>query len=65
MSDLPQPAKDKDADQVWTVSVTKALAENVNFRLLYGQRQVDNVILAAGMTGKDIKVLRGELTVTF
>jgi len=62
-SDITGIDKWRDADRVWTVSITRPLAENVNFRLLYGQRQVENVLLDS--PDDDIKVLRGELTVTF
>jgi len=58
----------RDADRVWTVSITRPLAENVNFRILYGQREVKNVLLGntiSPIKDDDIKVLRGELTVTF
>ncbi len=50
-------------DAVWTVSVSKELAQDVMATLLYGQREVEAV---TGVAGADpVQVLRGELAVKF
>jgi len=65
-STLPKPPETRNADTVWTVGVSKQLAENLSVGLLYGQRDVENVMLGEAPSGSDnIKVLRGQLTVTF
>jgi hypothetical protein len=70
-SGLDAPDKWRNADRVWTVSATKPVAENVNFTLLYGRRQVSNVMVPdlvrepPDYVQDDIQVLRGELAVAF
>ena len=52
-----------NGDAVWTVSVSKELAQDATATLLYGRREVDTI---PGLSGADpIQVLRGELAVKF
>lgn len=65
-SGLSAPEKWRTADQAVVVSVTKSLAEDVNFTLLYGRRETKNVLRPVDGTLRDpIQVVRGELSVAF
>lgn len=55
-----------DADRVWTASVSKKVASNVDFNLLYGRREVDSMVQPdTAAPQKAIQVLRGELRIAF
>jgi hypothetical protein len=55
-----------NADRVWTASVSKKVASNVDFNLLYGRRDVDNMVQPdSAMPQNAIQVLRGELRIAF
>ena len=59
-------AKWRDADRVWTVSLTRNIAENVDWTLLYGRRDVDNVLQPDPALSQDpLQVLRTEVMVRF
>ena len=65
-SGFSKPEKWRTADQAVVVSVTKPLAEDVNFTLLYGRRETKNVMRPIDDTLRDpIQVVRGELSVAF
>ena len=74
---IPAPGEWTDADPVWVVKVTRQFNENVSGNLLYGRREVDNV-LSPGTYPVDfdgqtlvfaetdpIQVVRAELCVAF
>jgi hypothetical protein len=55
-----------NADRVWTASVSKKVASNVDFNLLYGRRDVDNMAQPNSAAPQDaIQVVRGELRIAF
>jgi len=58
-----------DADAVWTVTWTRALAANADFSLMYGQRETKNVLRNTtefGTANQDsLKTLRAEFLVRF
>lgn len=60
---IPGAPKWRDADRVWTVSLTRNIAENVDWTLLYGRREVENV-LSPG-SADPLQVLRSEVMVRF
>jgi len=78
-SGIPEPDKWTDADSVWVVKVSRQLSEAVSANLLYGRREVDNIMspqtvpvpLPVGVTGTyyaeddPIQVLRAEVCVGF
>jgi len=56
----------RSADGVLVVSITKPINENVDFTLLYGRREVENVMRAVpGVLHDDLQVVRGEVAVRF
>jgi hypothetical protein len=60
---LVGPGEYDSGDAVWTVSVSKEIAQDATATLLYGRREVENT---GEMSGLDpIQVLRGELAVKF
>ena len=77
----PKPGKWVDADKIWTVQLSHQLSSNVTARLLYGRRDVDNVMskqvipivtTVEGQTvvnhyaiNDPIQVIRAELAVDF
>ena len=67
---LDKPAKWRDADAAFVASITKEVAEDVNLTLLYGRREVKNVMRPnpddeSGYLADPIQVIRGELAVAF
>jgi len=56
-----------DGDAVWTVSVSKQIAQDVTATMLYGRREVKNTPGLPALAGKDdaVQVVRGELAVAF
>ncbi|HUT75425.1 MAG TPA: S-layer homology domain-containing protein [Armatimonadota bacterium] len=60
---LVSPGVYGNGDAVWTVSVSKQLAQDVMATLLYGRREVENTVVAPG--ADPIQVVRGELAVKF
>jgi hypothetical protein len=75
---IAAPAKWRDADSVWTVKVSKLLANSVTASLVYGRRQAENV-MSPGLvpvgydadqnpiyaTDDPVQVIRAELSVPF
>jgi len=62
----PKPDKWAPADSAFVVSLSKALAENVDFTLLYGRRNADNILQTdPALPHDDLQVIRGELAVRF
>jgi hypothetical protein len=64
------PAKWRDADAALVVSLTKPLCEGIDLTLLYGRREVKNVMRPNPYDDDDyladpIQVVRGELSVAF
>jgi hypothetical protein len=54
------------ADRVWVASLSRRIASNVDFNLLYGQRKVENLVQTdTTITNDDLKVVRGELRIAF
>jgi len=73
-SGIPEPDEWRDADSIWTVKVSRQLSESVSANILYGRREVENVMspqdVLIGGTGayaedEAIQVLRGEVCVAF
>ena len=75
-SGIAEPSKWTDADPIWVVKVSRQLNESVSANLLYGRREVDNVMstqqVPAGAVGASayaendpIQVIRGEICVAF
>jgi hypothetical protein len=73
-SGIPEPAEWRDADSVWTVKVSRQLSESVSANVLYGRREVDNVMspqdvmipgTQAYVEAEPIQVIRGEVCVAF
>ena len=73
-SGIPEPDEWRDADSIWTVKVSRQLSESVSANLLYGRRDVDNVMSSqdvmiggtrAYAEDEPIQVLRGEVCVAF
>jgi hypothetical protein len=69
-SGIDKPDKWRDGDAVFVASLTKEVAEDVNFTVLYGRRQVKNVLRPNPDADSDyladpIQVIRGELSVAF
>ncbi|MBE9566289.1 MAG: S-layer homology domain-containing protein [Proteobacteria bacterium] len=75
-SGIAEPSKWTDADPIWVVKVSRQLNESVSANLLYGRREVDNVMStqqvpasAVGPTAyaenDPIQVIRGEICVAF
>ncbi|NIR02194.1 MAG: hypothetical protein GTN78_18695, partial [Gemmatimonadales bacterium] len=72
-SGIPEPDKWTDADSVWVVKVSRQLSDSVSANLLYGRREVDNIMSAqtvpvsAPYFAEDdpIQVIRGEVNVAF
>jgi len=65
MFDGATPALDDytDGDAVWTVSISKELAQDITGTLLYGRRDTE---ATTGVSGSDpVQVVRGELAVKF
>jgi len=44
VSGIPEPDKWTDADSVWVVKVSRQLSDSVSANLLYGRREVDNIM---------------------
>ena len=77
VSGVPAPGEWTDADPVWVVKVSRQFTENVSGNLLYGRREVDNVLSPGtypvafdGQTPvfaetDPIQVVRAELCVAF
>jgi hypothetical protein len=72
----PGVPKWRDADAIGIVSLTKPLADDVNLTLLYGRREVENVMWPTfgappapgrqqGSSLKPLQVLRAEVSVAF
>jgi hypothetical protein len=62
----PGAAKWRDADRVWTVSMTRNIAPNVDWTLLYGRREVKNVLQPDPLGPQDdLQVLRTEVMIRF
>jgi hypothetical protein len=69
-SDMSKPEKWRDADPVWSVKLSHQFTDAVSANLVYGQREVDNVMSPNNVTQGEvqddpIKVLRLELCVAF
>ncbi len=76
-SGVPEPDKWTDADSVWVVKVSRQLSDSVSANILYGRREVDNVmspqtvpLYSDGETtyyaeNEPIQVLRAEVCVAF
>ena len=73
-SGIPEPDEWRDADSIWTVKVSRQLSESVSANLLYGRREVENVmspqdVMVGGTRAyaedEAIQVLRGEVCVAF
>jgi hypothetical protein len=73
-SGIPEPDEWRDADSIWTVKVSRQLSESVSANILYGRREVENVmspqdVLIGGTNAyaenEAIQVLRGEVCVAF
>jgi hypothetical protein len=74
---IPEPSKWTDADSVWVVKLSRQLSECVSANLLYGRREVENVMsrqmVPVDMDGATliyaendpIQVIRAELCVMF
>jgi hypothetical protein len=48
---IAEPDQWRDADSVWVVKVSRQLSESVSANVLYGRREVDNI-----MSGQDVPV---------
>jgi hypothetical protein len=75
---VASPDKWRDADSVWTVKVSKLLANSVTASLVYGRREAENVMsprlvdldgihppVGVVATNDAIQVVRAELSVPF
>ncbi len=77
VSGIPEPDKWRDADSVWVVKVSRQVSDSVYANLLYGRREVDNIMspqtVPIGSVGTTsvfvendaIQVIRGEVIVAF
>jgi hypothetical protein len=62
----PGVPKWRDADAIGIVSLTKPLADDVNLTLLYGRREIENVLWPLRQGDfKPLQVLRAEVSVAF
>jgi hypothetical protein len=73
-SDIASPDKWRDADPVWTVKLSRQFTENVSANLIYGRREVDNIMSPQEVEIPDtqtfaqndpIQVIRAEVCVAF
>lgn len=72
-SGLVEPDKWRDGDSVWTVKISRQLSDSVSANLLYGRREVENVMASQYATligdvqveDDPIQVIRGEVIVAF
>jgi len=71
-SGVAEPDKWRDADPVWVVKLSRQFTENVSGNVLYGRREVDNVMTSALASDEDIhlaqdpiQVIRAEVCVAF
>jgi len=72
-SGAAEPDKWRDADPVWIVKLSRQLSENVSANLIYGRREVDNImspqevpIVGSEFAENDpIQVIRAEVSVAF
>jgi len=65
-SRLERPDKWMDADPVWWVKLSRQMSDSVTASLLYGRREVDNVIAPVpGEFNDPIQVIRAEVAVQF
>jgi hypothetical protein len=56
----------RDADPVWTVALTRNIAENVDWTLLYGRREVKHVLQPDPTYSQDdLQVLRTEIAIRY
>lgn len=71
---LAAPDKWRDADPVWIVKLSRQFTENVSANLIYGRREVDNIMspqeveipgTATFAENKAIQVIRAEVSVAF
>jgi hypothetical protein len=63
-------AKWRDADRVWTVSLTRSIAPDVDWNLTYGRREVKNVLQPDpaspfGFGQDEVQALRTEVMIRF
>ncbi len=73
-SDVSAPSKWRDADPVWIVKVSRQFNPNVSANLIYGRREVDNIVspqtvevpgTGAFAENDPIQVIRAEVCVAF
>ncbi len=73
-SDLTEPDKWRDADPVWVVKLSRQFNQNVSGNLIYGRREVDNIMspqlvevpgTGAFAENDPIQVIRAEVCVAF
>ena len=77
VSGIPEPDKWRDADSVWVVEVSHQVSDSVCANLLYGRREVDNIMspqtvpidivgeTSVFVENDPIQVIRGEVIVAF
>jgi hypothetical protein len=70
---VAEPDKWRDADPVWIVKLSRQFSENVSANVIYGRREVDNIMSPQEVPIFDeefaeqdpIQVIRAEVCVAF